>query len=76
MARIVKFEATGRIEIEPQDKPVFVCACGISRKSPCCDGSHKSCKGEAVRIDSFAGDLRNRSEGRFDASRDRARPAG
>ena len=46
MARLVKFEATGPIKIEPQDKPVFVCACGISRKFPFCDGNHKSCKGE------------------------------
>ncbi len=60
MARLVKFNATGPIKIEPQDKPVFVCACGISRKFPFCDGTHKACKEEepeaTYRYDSETGD--------------------
>jgi CDGSH-type Zn-finger protein len=27
-------------------KPVFVCACGISKTFPFCDGTHKVCKAE------------------------------
>jgi CDGSH-type Zn-finger protein len=32
--------------IDPQDKPVFICACGLSRDLPFCDGSHKACRTE------------------------------
>ncbi len=43
MARLVRFEAVKPIRIEPQEKPIFVCACGISKKFPICDGHHKGC---------------------------------
>lgn len=46
MPRLVRHDATGPIKIEPQDKPIFVCACGLSKKFPLCDGSHKGCKDE------------------------------
>ena len=41
MARLVKLDATGPVKVEPSDKPVFVCACGLSKMFPLCDGSHK-----------------------------------
>ena len=47
MPRLVEFEATGPIQIEPQEKPVFICA--VTKKFPFCDGTHKACKDEARR---------------------------
>ncbi len=44
MPRLVRFTHGGPIKIEPSDKPIFVCACGLSQKFPLCDGSHKACK--------------------------------
>lgn len=46
MPRIVRLAAKGPIKIEPQDKPVFVCGCGLSANFPFCDGTHKACKDE------------------------------
>ncbi len=46
MARMVRHEATGPYRIDPQDKPVFICACGLSKTLPHCDGSHSLCKDE------------------------------
>ena len=41
MARLVRHEATGPIEVKPQPKSVWVCACGLSQNLPFCDGFHK-----------------------------------
>ncbi|MSQ90679.1 MAG: CDGSH iron-sulfur domain-containing protein [Phycisphaerales bacterium] len=46
MARLVKFDGLKPIKIEPQEKPIFVCACGLSQKFPICDGHHKGCAAE------------------------------
>jgi CDGSH-type Zn-finger protein len=46
MARLVKLTGTGPLKIEPSDKPVFVCTCGLSKKFPFCDGTHKACRDE------------------------------
>jgi CDGSH-type Zn-finger protein len=43
---MVRHEADGPYRIDPQDKPVFVCGCGLSQDLPFCDGSHKACKQE------------------------------
>lgn len=46
MARLVRHERTGPIKIEPQEKPVFICGCGLTGNVPYCDGSHKTCAHE------------------------------
>lgn len=46
MARRITLNATGPIRIDPQDKPVFVCGCGLTSNFPFCDGTHKTCKDE------------------------------
>lgn len=46
MARLVKHEGVGPIKIEPQEKPIWVCACGLSKTFPFCDGTHKRCVSE------------------------------
>jgi len=40
MPRLVPNDATGPIKIDPQEKAVFICACGLSQNTPYCDGSH------------------------------------
>lgn len=42
MARQVRLEATGPVKIEVRDKPVSICACGLSKIFPICDGAHKT----------------------------------
>lgn len=46
MARRITLNGTGPIRIDPQDKPVFVCGCGLTNNFPFCDGTHKTCKDE------------------------------
>lgn len=46
MARLVRHTLKGPIKIEPQEKTVSVCACGMSANFPFCDGAHKACADE------------------------------
>jgi CDGSH-type Zn-finger protein len=46
MPRMIRHDLNQPIKIEPQDKPVWVCACGLSKNLPHCDGSHKVCAAE------------------------------
>jgi len=46
MARLVRHDLTGPIRIDPQDKPVFICGCGLTQNFPFCDGTHKQCRDE------------------------------
>jgi len=44
MPRLIRLTATGPVKIEPPlEKPVWICACGLSQTFPICDGSHKGC---------------------------------
>lgn len=47
MPRLIPHDATGPIRVEPQDRPIFICACGLSQKWPFCDGRHNLCAAEA-----------------------------
>lgn len=47
MARIVKKEAHGPFVIKAGDKNISICACGLSKNQPYCDGSHKLTLDEA-----------------------------
>ena len=38
MTRLVKMSAKGPIKVEG---PSAICACGLSKNSPYCDGSHR-----------------------------------
>lgn len=46
MARLIRHEQDQPYRVDPQDKPVFICACGLSQDLPFCDGSHKTCRKE------------------------------
>jgi len=46
MARLVKKEATGPMEIKIGVESKWICMCGLSNDQPFCNGSHKKTAGE------------------------------
>ena len=42
MARLVRHDAMGPIEVKQGDQSVWICACGLSQDLPFCDGSHET----------------------------------
>ena len=46
MARIVKIEEQGPVEVKVGEESKWVCACGLSSNKPLCDGSHRQTKDE------------------------------
>jgi CDGSH-type Zn-finger protein len=49
MARLVKHERNVPYEIpEGTEMPIHICACGLSKNKPFCDGSHRATRDEAA----------------------------
>ena len=47
MARIIKHVQTGPLKVEIEGgESLWMCACGLSQKQPCCDGHHKQTRTE------------------------------
>jgi CDGSH iron-sulfur domain-containing protein 3 len=47
MARLVEHERNKPYEIaEGTELPLYICACGLSKNKPFCDGSHKRTRDE------------------------------
>jgi CDGSH-type Zn-finger protein len=64
MARIVRHVAAAPVKIEPSDKPVFICACGLTKNFPLCDGSHKPARNEeAGKLYTYSEDRQPNGDG-------------
>jgi CDGSH-type Zn-finger protein len=47
MARMVRHEKNSPYEVpEGTELPLYICACGLSKNKPFCDGSHKKTRDE------------------------------
>jgi CDGSH-type Zn-finger protein len=47
MARMVRHEKNAPYEVpEGTELPLYICACGLSKNKPFCDGSHKKTRDE------------------------------
>ena len=67
MARIIRHVAAAPVKIEPSEKPIFVCACGLTKNFPMCDGSHKvSRTEEAGQLYVYGDDRQPKSHGADD----------
>lgn len=48
MGRLIRHDRAQPYQLKPEDvqEAVYLCACGLSRNKPFCDGSHKRTRGE------------------------------
>ncbi|MGH7949653.1 MAG: CDGSH iron-sulfur domain-containing protein [Candidatus Binataceae bacterium] len=47
MARMVRHERNNPYEVpEGTELPIYICACGLSKNKPFCDGTHKKTRDE------------------------------
>lgn len=69
MARIIRHVAAAPVKVEPSDKPIFVCACGLTKNFPLCDGSHKVARAEeAGKLYVYGDDRQPKSDSTDDFS--------
>jgi len=69
MARIIRHVATSPVRLEPSDAPQFIYACGLTKKFPFCDGSHKPARSEQEgRLYVYGEDRQPASDGPDDFS--------
>lgn len=50
MARLVRKDATGPMEIKVGNESKWICMCGLSNSQPFCDSSHKKTAGEEGKV--------------------------
>jgi len=47
MARMIRHEKNAPYEVpEGTELPIYICACGLSKNKPFCDGTHKKTRDE------------------------------
>lgn len=48
MPRLVRHDHDGPVRLDPASLPpdrlIWICACGLTKNVPFCDGSHKRCR--------------------------------
>jgi CDGSH iron-sulfur domain-containing protein 3 len=49
MARLVKKEDRGPLEVKVENVTKWICMCGLSKNQPFCDGNHKKTADEEER---------------------------
>jgi len=46
VARLVKHDRSEPYKVEQGEQAIWICGCGLSKKKPFCDGSHKKTRDE------------------------------
>ncbi len=46
MARLIRHDAKAPVEVAVSEKSAWICMCGLSKKKPYCDGTHRIANAE------------------------------